>query len=60
MSVIIDKTGNWQLPFVCSLGLLLLGAALAPIMHPERPFVDMVARRSAQRSGDDVSEAAGH
>ena len=35
---IIDKTGNWQLPFAGSLGLLLLGAILAPMMHPERTF----------------------
>jgi sugar phosphate permease len=36
--VIIDWTGNWQLPFAGSLGFLLLGALLAPTMHPERPF----------------------
>jgi sugar phosphate permease len=36
--IVIDRTGNWQLPFVGSLGLLLLGAALAPTMHPERAF----------------------
>jgi sugar phosphate permease len=35
---IIDKTGNWQLPFAGSLGFLLLGAVLAPAMHPERAF----------------------
>jgi sugar phosphate permease len=35
---IIDRTGNWQLPFAGSLGFLLLGALLAPTMHPERPF----------------------
>ena len=35
---IIDATGNWNLPFAGSLGLLLLGAALASTMHPERPF----------------------
>ena len=35
---IIDATGNWQLPFAGSLGLLLLGAILAPHMHPERAF----------------------
>ena len=35
---IIDSTGNWQLPFAGSLGFLLLGALLAPFMHPERPF----------------------
>ena len=35
---IIDATGNWQLPFAGSLGFLLLGAMLAPTMHPERSF----------------------
>jgi sugar phosphate permease len=35
---IVDTTGNWHLPFVGSLGLLLLGAALAFTMHPERTF----------------------
>jgi MFS family permease len=35
---IIDATGNWQLPFAGSLGFLLLGAILAPTMHPERGF----------------------
>lgn len=35
---IVDRTGNWQLPFIGSLGLLLLGAAMAFTMHPERPF----------------------
>jgi MFS family permease len=35
---IIDRTGNWQLPFAGSLGFLLLGAMLAPTMHPERSF----------------------
>src|SRR5205807_2752017 len=33
---IIDATGNWQLPFAGSLGFLLIGAMLAPFMHPER------------------------
>ena len=35
---IIDATKNWQLPFAGSLGFLLLGALLAPTMHPERAF----------------------
>ena len=35
---IIDRTGNWQLPFAGSLGFLLIGALLAPTMHPERAF----------------------
>jgi len=35
---IADVTGNWHLPFIGSLGLLLLGAILAFTMHPERTF----------------------
>jgi sugar phosphate permease len=41
---IIDATGNWQLPFAGSLGFLLLGALLAPTMHPERPFQESAVR----------------
>jgi MFS family permease len=37
---IVDLTGNWILPFVGSVVLLLAGAALAFTMHPERRFVD--------------------
>ena len=36
--IVADLTGNWQLPFAGSLGLLLLGAILAFTMHPERAF----------------------
>ena len=36
--VVVDLTGNWQLPFAGSLGLLLLGAFLSFTMHPERAF----------------------
>jgi sugar phosphate permease len=32
---IIDKTGNWELPFVGSIGLLLSGAVLAFWMKPD-------------------------
>jgi MFS family permease len=35
---LIDRTGNWTLPFAGSIGLLLLGAGLAFCMHPDRPF----------------------
>jgi sugar phosphate permease len=35
---IADLTGDWHLPFLGSLGLLLLGAVLAFTMHPERAF----------------------
>ncbi len=37
---IVDVTGNWVLPFVGSIGLLLIGAGLAFTMHPERSFVE--------------------
>jgi len=35
---VIDATGNWYLPFLMSIGLLLLGGFTAFLMHPERPF----------------------
>ena len=35
---IVDRTGDWHLPFAGSLALLLVGAALAFTMHPERPL----------------------
>lgn len=37
---IIDRTGNWHLPFLLSIALLLLGIAASFWMHPERPFVE--------------------
>lgn len=35
---VIDVTGNWYLPFIMSIGLLLLGGFCAFLMHPETPF----------------------
>jgi MFS family permease len=43
---IIDGTGNWNLPFVGSMGLLLTGAVLTSTMHPERPFESRPARQN--------------
>lgn len=40
---VADLTGDWHLPFIGSLALLLLGAGLAFTMHPERPL-DPVAQ----------------
>ncbi len=37
-----DLTGNWHVPFIGSLGLLLLGAALSFSMRPDVPFEDAV------------------
>jgi len=45
---IIDATGNWNLPFVGSMGLLLAGAALASTMHPELPFEQEVPQGRLQ------------
>jgi len=35
---VIDLTGNWYLPFLMSMGLLVLGGLTAFLMHPEVPF----------------------
>jgi sugar phosphate permease len=35
---IIDLTGNWELPFIGSIGLLALGLVLSFTMRPEIPF----------------------
>jgi MFS family permease len=35
---IIDKTGNWDLPFLGSMALMLVGAALAFNMKPDEKF----------------------
>src|ERR1700744_6111382 len=40
---VIDVTGNWYLPFIMSIGLLVLGAFCAFLMHPERPFEEAEA-----------------
>ncbi|HEY1865695.1 MAG TPA: hypothetical protein VGG55_01395 [Candidatus Acidoferrales bacterium] len=34
----IDKTGNWELPFLGNIVLLLLGTVLAFWMKPEQPL----------------------
>ena len=46
---VIDVTGNWYLPFIMSIGLLLLGAFCAFLMHPERPFQEADAMMPAGR-----------
>jgi MFS family permease len=37
----IDLTGRWDVPFIGSLGVLLIGALLAPLCKPGDRFVDM-------------------
>ena len=45
--ILIDKTGNWELPFIVTMGLLALGAALSFTMRPDRQFEDNAAFRLA-------------
>jgi MFS family permease len=44
---VADVTGDWHLPFLGSLGLLLLGAVLSFTMHPDRPFQPVSVPSSA-------------
>jgi MFS family permease len=37
---VIDKTGNWDLPFIGSIGLLLFGSILAFWMKPDEPIAE--------------------
>jgi len=37
---VIDKTGNWELPFLGSIGLLLIGSVLAFLMKPGEGLAD--------------------
>ena len=47
---VIDKTGNWPLPFVGTMILMAVGAAGAFFMHPERPFVATPRSEPTMRS----------
>jgi MFS family permease len=37
---LVDRTGSWVFPFVCSILLLVVGAALAARLRPDKPFVE--------------------
>ena len=37
---VIDVTGSWTVPFLASIGLLLVGAALALRLRPDQPLPD--------------------
>lgn len=36
---IIDRTGNWDIPFMISVCICIMGAILTVFMRPDRPFV---------------------
>lgn len=35
---LIDKTGNWNVPFAVGIGILLVGAAVVAALRPDMPF----------------------
>jgi len=39
--IVIDATGNWYLPFIMLMGVLLVGGLSAFLMHPEQPFTEI-------------------
>ncbi len=41
--IVIDATGNWDLPFVGSIGLLMIGAVVTFWIHPERGLTDVAS-----------------
>ena len=52
--VVIDITGNWYLPFLMSMGLLLIRVFTAFLMHPEEPFERDNPRAVADAAGASV------
>ena len=44
---IVDRTGDWNVPFNGSIGLLTLGIALSLFMRPDRPFTPPVSVSAA-------------
>lgn len=41
---LVDLTGSWVLPFICSIALLLAGAILVERIRPDRPFAELPGR----------------
>jgi MFS family permease len=38
---LIEKSGNWLLPFIVSIAVIILGAIFSFTMHPEKPLADV-------------------
>ena len=61
-----EVAGNWYLPLLMSMGLLLLGGLSAFLMHPQRPFTEIeghvpTGRMVAAEQGPGVwASAAGY
>ncbi|GAC1479431.1 MAG: MFS transporter [Acetobacteraceae bacterium] len=56
--VVIDATGNWSLPFIGSIGLLVVGTIAAFWMRPDRQFSDTGAPVLAPPPAAQASKAA--
>jgi MFS family permease len=37
---LVDHTGSWAFPFICSILLLMVGVVLAARLRPDQPFKD--------------------
>ena len=48
--MVIDATGNWELPFVGSMMLMAIGVILAFRMRPDHKFEDVAAPAPAPAS----------
>jgi MFS family permease len=44
---LVDRTGSWVVPFIASIVLLLVGAALASRLRPDKPFLEVEAAQFA-------------
>lgn len=42
---IVDLTGDWNLPFYGSIGLLMVGMVIAVLIHPDRRFIKVQPSR---------------
>ena len=45
---LVDRTGSWVFPFVCSILLLLVGAVLASRLRPDRAFSEAAIQSSPE------------
>jgi MFS family permease len=48
---VVDRTGDWQLPFAFSVGLLFVGSVLTFWMKPDKAFVDTRELATADEAG---------
>ena len=54
--ILVDITGDQQLPFMVAIGVLMLGALTTFLMHPERQFTDEGDGRARPSRGTQAAE----